>query len=307
MVCESDTEFRAELEAMLRAHDALGTEKTSDTKDQASLVGSCIGDYQVADVIGSGGMSVVYQGTHAVRGKVAIKVMSTSMVNSPKFKQRVDREAQILRSFNHPVLTKLLDVFEFQESLVIVMEFIDGNNLDQLTESQPLPLPAVLSICIEVAEFLSVAHGSGIIHRDLKPSNIMVTKSGRAKLIDFGIAHLNEARLTLTGELLGSPAYMAPEQWRGQTVSHKTDIWALGAVLHRLCCGSAPFSATTLAETADQVLHSSPLPWPSHCVDGYDLAQTDRLVRKMLEKNPTRRPDSANDVKHALEQIYTAL
>src|SRR5215210_4435266 len=209
---------------------------------------SSIGTYRIIELVGEGAMGVVYRAQDSVLERtVAIKVMNESIARQEDLRKRFLHEAQAAGSLQHPNVVSIYDLGEVDGHLFIAMEFVPGVDLETLIETgEPLSLQAKLDVVIDVLTGLTFAHKRGIVHRDIKPANIRVGEDGRAKIMDFGVAHLANSKLTSTGASLGTPSYMAPEQIVGGTTSAATDIFAVGAVLYELLSGAKPFDGETL-------------------------------------------------------------
>jgi eukaryotic-like serine/threonine-protein kinase len=270
-----------------------------------SLIGEKLGSYRIESLLGSGAMGVVYRGTDEKRGRVvAVKVVHAELAQGSKVQERFKREFDILDQFRHPGIVRNLGYGKYRGTLYIAMEFIQGLTLDTILESRgALPWREVVDLGIQICQALQYAHERQVVHRDLKPSNLMVTEDGKVKLTDFGIAKdLDKTALTATGRTLGTAAYMAPEQIRGApAVSHKTDLYALGAVLYQMLTGKPPFEGNT----AIVLMHchmNEPPPRPSEKIQEIPRALDD-LVVGLMAKQPTDRPWDAA----AVEVILTEL
>lgn len=267
----------------------------------SDFVGQRLGRYQLVEEIGRGGMAVVYKAYHpALERHVAIKVLPRELSFDASFVERFQREARAAGSLNHPHIVTVHDVGRADDSHFIVMEFVDGPSLTELLERRgSLPSSQATSIVAHIASALDYAHARGFIHRDIKPGNILITVDGNAKLTDFGIVRPSEGtRLTQTGSLLGTPAYMSPEQARGGTIRPATDIYSLGIVTYELLSGAVPFSGGTVA-----VLHA-------HLYDPPDLrvlpGAAQPVVGKALAKDPQARYRTAGAFAEALRCALTA-
>ncbi|MEP7346467.1 MAG: serine/threonine-protein kinase, partial [Gemmatimonadaceae bacterium] len=207
-----------------------------------------IGKYQIMDLVGEGAMGSVYRALDPVLNRtVAVKVMSESIARDSELRDRFMREAQAAGSLQHPNVVTIFDFGEFEGHLYIAMEFVVGVDLEELLAKGPqLTLDQKLGIAIDVLLGLAYAHKHGVVHRDIKPANIRLTEDGRAKIMDFGVAHLDSAKMTRTGVMLGTPNYMAPEQVVGQPVGPATDIFSLGAVLYEMLTGKKAFGADSM-------------------------------------------------------------
>ncbi|AWB91028.1 serine/threonine protein kinase [Aeromicrobium chenweiae] len=251
--------------------------------------------YELGDVIGSGGMGAVYRATDLRLGRVvAIKILRGGVLADEVARSRMRSEASLAASINHPGVAQ---VFDFEEDRsangglsFIVMELIEGQSLSQILREQGvLPAEQVLSVIKEVAEGLDAAHRVGVVHRDLKPSNVMLTASGRAVLVDFGIAQtLASDPVTDTGVMVGTVEYMSPEQARGRPATSQSDLYALGVVAYRCLTGTSPFRRDSQIATALAHLHDD-LPTPPSTVP----VEVDQLIRSLTTKEPASRPPDA--------------
>jgi eukaryotic-like serine/threonine-protein kinase len=270
-----------------------------------ALIGEKLGSYRIESVLGSGAMGVVYRGTDEKRGRpAAVKVVSGEIARGGKVQKRFEREAEILQQFRHPNIVRFLAWGKFRGTWYIAMEFIQGMTLEKLLqESGPIEWREVVDLGIQVCDALHYAHERGVVHRDLKPSNLMVTEDRRVKLTDFGIAKdLDRTSLTATGRTLGTAAYMSPEQIRGTpAVSHKTDLYALGAVLYQMLTGKAPFEGSSPVVLMHCHLNE-PAPRPSAKVHEIPRALDD-LVVTLMAKVPTDRPWDAAAVGVVLTEL----
>src|SRR6476469_6414153 len=207
-----------------------------------------IGKYRIVEQVGEGAMGVVYRATDPVLNRtVAVKVMCDAFARDDDLRGRFLREAQAAGSLQHPNVITIYDFGEVDGHLFIAMEFVEGQDLEDLAARHiALPLIDKLDIVIDVLTGLAFAHKRGIVHRDIKPANIRIDDEGRARVMDFGIAHLSAASMTRTGTMVGTPAYMAPEQIVGTPVSPATDLFSVGIVLYELLSGSKPFQGESI-------------------------------------------------------------
>jgi len=270
--------------------------------------GKQLGPYEIVSLLGAGGMGEVYRARDPRLGRmVALKVLSAEVANDTGRRSRFEQEARAASALNHP---NILTVFDFgsEEGLAyIVSELIDGESLREAIRRGSLPQSRLIDIAGQVADALAAAHGAGIVHRDLKPENIMITRDGRVKILDFGLARQIAPRdgdatlaLTLTspGAVLGTAGYMSPEQISAAEVDHRSDIFSLGLVLHECLTGRQTFERTTAVETMAAILREDTPELPDTVTPG--LRQ---IVYHCLEKEPDRRFHSARDLAFALRSL----
>src|SRR6266480_7175080 len=266
-----------------------------------------IGKYQIIELVGEGAMGVVYRAKDSVLDRtVAIKVMNESIARQEDLRKRFLHEAQAAASLQHPNVVCIYDLGEVDGHLFIAMEFVQGVDLEKLIElGEPLSLQARLDIVIDVLTGLTFAHKRGIVHRDIKPANIRVAEDGRAKIMDFGVAHLASSSMTRTGSFLGTPGYMAPEQITEGSTTPATDIFAVGGVLYQLLTQMKPFDAPTLQNLFFKIITEKPRP-VSELMPGLPPA-LDRIVQKAMAKEPSGRYSSALDMANDLSAVRAQL
>lgn len=267
------------------------------------LSGSTLGPYHLHEVIGKGGMATVYRAHQPSMGRdVALKVMSPDLADEPEFITRFEREAQIIAQLQHPHILPVYDFGREGRLTYLVMRLMTGGNLQRELHGN-LPIDRVIGLVREIASALDYAHRRGIVHRDLKPTNILLDEQGHAYLTDFGIAKLL-AGSTVTGlthpdAVMGTPTYMAPEQWRSEPVDGRTDVYALGVIGYQMLTGQVPFAAETPHGLMYQHLDRQP---PSPCALNPALPlAVDPVIRKALAKQRDDRYASAGDLAHDLE------
>ncbi len=266
------------------------------------LVGRSLANYAILDAVGQGGMATVYRARDVRDGSiVAIKVLSPYIAADPKFRGRFDREVNLLRRLAHPNIVPILAFGHADGFHYIVMPYFAGGTLhDRLRSGPLLPLEGA-RIVEQISSALNFAHQQGIIHRDVKPSNILLGENGEAKLTDFGFAHVPWESASLTGSMLiGTPAYMSPEQCRGENVDPASDQYSFGVVLYQLCTGRLPYEADTpMGVVIKQA--SQPLPAPRLANPNLPVAVEDVLI-KVLAKTPDGRYESVTALNDAFQQ-----
>ena len=278
--------------------------------------GSRLGPYEVLSILGTGGMAEVYRARDTRLGRdIALKVVNEALAGDPELVHRFEQEARLAGSLNHPNLVAVYDVGLHEGSPYFITELLKGESLRNRLSRGRVPLDTALDWGGQLAQGLAAAHARGIVHRDVKPENVFVTSDGHVKLLDFGIAKLAEASRaegphgmlddtvtptegqTRTGAILGTPAYMSPEQVRGEKVDARTDVFSLGALLYEMLSGRRPFPGDSLVESGHAILHDEPPPLPGVPPP---LAQ---LIRRCLAKDPEARFQSARDLAFALEAL----
>ena len=283
-----------------------------------TVIGQTLGHYRIEAKLGEGGMGLVYRAfdTHLDR-PVAIKILRADATISPECKRRFVQEAKAASALNHPNIIHIYDISSSGDTDFIAMEFVAGKTLHQLIGKNGLPLRDTLKYSIQIADALTRAHAAGIVHRDLKPANIIVAEDGRVKLLDFGLAKLTEktvdseaATATMTaedalqteaGSIVGTVAYMSPEQAEGRKVDARSDIFSFGAVLYEMVTGRRPFEGATRISTLSAILHEEPQP-PCDLVP--DLpAELQIIISRCLRKDVERRAQHVDDIKLALEEL----
>jgi predicted Ser/Thr protein kinase len=272
--------------------------------------GTRLGPYEIVSPLGAGGMGEVYRARDAQLGRdVAIKILPPGFESDPDRLARFEQEARTLASLNHP---NIAHVYGFEQG-ALVMELLEGQTLRERLADGPLPARKAIEIAAQIARGLAAAHDRGVIHRDLKPENVFILRDGRVKILDFGLARTSAApdaaafatmagvTKTSPGTVMGTVGYMAPEQVRGGDVDARTDLFALGAVMHEMITGHPAFKRETAAETMTAILREDPTDLAGTRVDLPPAL--DRIVRHCLEKNPLERFQTARDVAFALEAL----
>ena len=278
------------------------------------LIGKQIGVYRIDSLLGAGGMGEVYRARDSKLGRdVAIKVLPAAFLIDPERRARFDREARMLATLNHPNIGAIYGFEESDGLRALVLELIEGDTLAERIVREPIPLDEVLRIARGMAEALDAAHDKGIVHRDLKPANIKLTPSGSVKVLDFGLAKAmtDDGRTgtltdsptvtvggTRSGLLLGTAAYMSPEQARGKPVDRRTDIWAFGCVVYQMLARRPAFGGESVSDTLVAVLDRDP-DWSALPASMPEWLR--RLLRRCLEKDPARRLRDIGDARLELD------
>ena len=311
--CAGDPELRAHLETLLAADEAAGgflatpahqaaVELLADTSGEAArLADRELGPYRLVREIGSGGMGMVYEAEDTrLRRRVAIKLLPLEYIRDSAAKERFLREARTASALDDPNICTVHDIGECDGQLYIVMAYYEGETLKERLARGPLPVSEARQVAIEVARALVRAHEAGIVHRDIKPANVMLTRQGKVKVLDFGIAKMRgDATLTRIGSSLGTPAYMPPEQARGEPVDGRTDIWSLGALLYEMLAGCRPFPGDDERAVLSAVQNRQAEPLER--IRPEVPPELSRTVAKALAKDPAERHQSAAELLSDLE------
>jgi serine/threonine protein kinase/Tfp pilus assembly protein PilF len=270
------------------------------------MIGKTISRYRILEKLGEGGMGVVYKAEDTkLKRIVALKFLSPQAIGTEEDKTRFVQEAQAAAALNHPNICTIYEIDEYENQPFIAMECIEGENLKAKIKSGPLQLDEAARIAIEITEGLQEAHSKGIIHRDIKSANIMLTAAGRVKVMDFGLAKSpDRTQLTQSGTMIGTVAYMSPEQGRGDPVDLRTDIWSLGIVLYEMITGELPFKSDYEQATIYRIMNEEP---PSIKSRRSDVPEKlERIIGKTLVKETRKRYESAEALKKDLESLMEA-
>ncbi len=283
------------------------------------MVGTTVANFQVLERLGQGGMGVVYKARDTKLGRlVALKVLAADLVISPEHRQRFLREAKAASALNHPNIVTIYDLVNSGGIDFIVMELVSGSTLDQIVARKGAKLHEALTYAIQIADALATAHRAGIVHRDLKPANVVITPEGSIKVLDFGLAKLLETHpsadaestqamgwtdksITEEGMVLGTVAYMSPEQAEGRPVDARSDVFSFGSLLYELLSGERPFRGDTKMAVLSAVLRVDPKPVRE--VDPGIPPELERIVVRCLRKDPHRRFQTMADVRIELEEV----
>ena len=290
------------------------------------MIGQTISHFRVLEKLGSGGMGVVYKALDTRLDRpVALKFLPDSMLQDAQALERFRREAHAASAFNHPSICTIYDIGEQDHIPFIAMEFIDGETLRQHIHGAPLPLEQILDFGVQIADALDVAHTAGIIHRDIKPSNVFITKRGQAKVLDFGLAKLtpkslsflnssesnsstrsggSQEPLSVVGVMSGTPAYMSPEQVRGDDLDARADLFALGLLLYEMSTGRQAFTGKTGGAVIEAILTRAPA--LVHTLNPQIPQPLEEIINKCLEKNRDQRYQTAAAVRSDLQQLRRA-
>ncbi len=276
--------------------------------------GTKLGPYEIVSLLGTGGMGEVYRARDArLRREVAIKVLPQALSIDPERLRRFEQEALATAALNHPNILAVFDIGTNGNSPYVVSELLEGDTLRERLRSGPLPVRKALDYALQIAHGLAAAHEKGIIHRDLKPENLFITKDGRLKILDFGLAKLSQAEPrehtslptathgTEAGVVLGTAGYMSPEQVRGMVLDPRSDIFSFGAILYEMLSGKRAFHGSTPADTMSSILKEEP---PDLTATNRNISPAlERIVQHCLEKNPESRFHSARDIAFDLDQL----
>ena len=315
--CAGDPGLREEVESLLLsagpARDFLGANALEDAstlildEESESVLGRTLGHYFVEARLGAGGMGEVYLARDLALGrKVALKLLDPVISGDASSRARFLREARLAASLDHPNICTIHDVGESEGRPFIAMQYVEGETLKAVIGGRPLKLNGLLSVALQVAEALAAAHARGIVHRDIKTSNIIVMPQGQAKVLDFGIAKLVERgaagiEVTVTGQIVGTPSAMSPEQARGLEVDARTDVWSLGVVLYEMLTGRAPFAGETASDVIALILRGEPPPPSQYAAEAPAAIQ--RVIDKALKKDPDERYQTVGEMLEDLREL----
>ena len=324
--CGDDESLRKQVESFLNANDQAGTFIAGNAakdvghlltlKNSPTLTGESLGHYEIISVLGTGGMGRVYLAKDPkLNRSIAVKTLPTSLSGETDYVKRFQTEAKAAANLNHPNVATIYSVEETDDqNFFITMEYVEGKTLDQSIPPTGLDLRTFLEWFISLSDALTHAHEKGIVHRDIKPSNIMITPAGTPKILDFGLAQIDKTKiiedgsslnLTKPGQVLGTPAYMSPEQAEGKQSDHRSDIFSLGVVMYEAITETRPFKGDNYASIVSELLTKEPenvgelkAEIPTMLV---------RLIMKCLRKEPRRRYQSMSEVRVILKEINSAV
>ncbi len=325
--CGRDRKLRREVELLLvdgKSAESLLLSKAMKEaarrlSDESSLVGQTLDHYQVLSLLGSGGMGEVYRARDTRLGReVAIKVLPAGF-SSGKDRLRFEREARAASALNHPNILTIYEIEQVGEHRFIAAELVDGETLRERLIKGPMKLDEVLDVAIQIASALSAAHAAGIVHRDIKPENIMLRRDALVKVLDFGLAKLTEQQITVTtpeeptqewlytdsNVVLGTSAYMSPEQTRGLAVDQRTDIWSLGVVLYEMVAGSVPFAGATRSDVIASILQRELPNLKDYTLE--NVVALNPILRKALSKEKEERYQTAGELLGDLKNLKQEL
>jgi serine/threonine protein kinase len=321
--CAGDRELFEEVESLLATYFEAGDSSLDQNPIPAAvreameafepLAGKQVGPYAVGGLLGRGGMGEVYRARDARLGRdVAIKVLHVTYSGDADRLRRFEQEARAAGMLNHPNVLAVYDVGTHDGSPFIVSELLEGETLGARLAAGPLPVREALGYAAQVARGLTAAHAKGIVHRDLKPENLFLTRDGRVKILDFGVAKLlapdgldgRAASLrTASGVVVGTAAYMSPEQAQGQRVDQRSDVFSFGSILYEMLAGERAFERVSAGATMSAIVEDAA---PSLAEAGVSApAALEAALRRCLEKSPAERFQSASDLAAALERIAT--
>lgn len=333
--CGGDPEMRREVESLLRAHSDAGGRLESPAieimaeavVDRRDLVGSSFGNYQLIEKLGEGGMGEVYLARDIrLDRKAAIKVLPEALTANNQTKQRFMQEAKAASALNHPNIITIYEIASHNGYDFIAMEYVEGETLRDLLDRGRIETRRAVELSAQAASGLAAAHDAGIIHRDIKPENLMVTRSSQIKILDFGLAKLVERQplafadshmptidlprtservLTMPGTILGTVAYMSPEQAEGRPLDRRTDIFSLGVVFYEMISGRRPFAGKSAVDTLHSIINAEPT--PARQLNSQLPMEVEDLLAKSLAKDPAERYQHAGDFELDLRRFKRAL
>jgi eukaryotic-like serine/threonine-protein kinase len=320
-ICGSDLALRREVESLLEFLEPV----PSQVPDTPVPSGEQIGPYTILEFLRAGGMGEVYKARDTrLDRNVAIKFLPSVLAGDAAALDRFRREARAASALNHPRICTVHDIGDYHGRPFFVMELLEGQSLNERMSGQPVPVPELVNLAVQTCDALQAAHAKGIIHRDIKPANVFLTTNGQIKILDFGLAKLVEeshsAATTVTmteaeiiasavtrtriGRLVGTPAYLSPEQARGEEVDTRTDIFSFGLVLYEMATGRPTFRGQTSGELINAILHETPVK-PS-TLNPTVSSSLERIILKALGKTRNARYQSVSELLHDLNEFQKA-
>jgi serine/threonine protein kinase/formylglycine-generating enzyme required for sulfatase activity/dienelactone hydrolase len=287
---------------------AVSVTKTLKTPTKGVRIGAAFAErYRIIDELGQGGMGIVYKAEDLrLKRPVALKFLPPELTQDEEAKERFVLEARAAAAISHPNICTIHEIDDFEDQTYIAMEFVEGQSLRELTKKDTIPVADSLDLAIQVASGLEVAHKKGVVHRDIKSANIMVTPSGQAKIMDFGLAKVSgSALITQEGVTMGTVAYMSPEQARGEKVDNRTDIWSLGVVLYEILAGQLPFwgdKEASILYSIENRKHK-----PIKAFNPSITTEFEAIIDRCLQKEPDARYKSAEDIISELKKYQDSL
>ncbi|RPJ86154.1 MAG: serine/threonine protein kinase, partial [Acidobacteria bacterium] len=326
--CAGDTSLLKEVTSLLAqdrspdgilqrpALEVVAQESGEGKEHKALLAGRTLLHYRIEEKIGQGGMGEVYRARDTSLDRtVALKILPAAFVSDQDRMRRFEREAKAASALSHQNVATIFGVGQAEGVHFIAMEYVSGETLGEYSRNRKLEPGQIFDIAIQMADTLEEAQAKGVIHRDLKPANVMVTARGQVKVLDFGLAKLarpagepgetSPSSLTESGLVIGTVAYMSPEQVLGRRLDHHTDIFSLGTILYELATGHSPFAGRTTTEMMDRILHAEPEPIARF--NPRVPPEFERIVRKCLEKDSERRYQSARELQIDLQNLKREL